>query len=399
MTSNRGNSWHRWLRAARNALVALPHPDRKQRMIWSGLDAAYDRAGEPEPLDLRKDKIVIFSDHHRGRRDGADDFLRCERAYRSALAHYLESGHTLVLLGDVEELWECTLPLPLDNYLEVLELEREFHKAGRLRRFYGNHDLVWSRESIVDDFLAKAMHGPVDVREALRLDVHDGTQRLGEIFLTHGHQGTPDSDLWAPLAMIPVRYVWPRLQRSVKFASTSPARDYELRAGHDHAMFQWAQKQSKGGHPLLLITGHTHKPVFRRRKASGELPRDVPVPTKEEARRALDAARGDGRPASELAELHAMLEYVATEDYGAPPVEIDPPCYFNTGCCSFADGDITALEIADEAITLVRWLNNNGEPLPHLLDTASLSQILDEVAGRTVARQQGGDRSPAMATA
>jgi hypothetical protein len=195
--------------------------------------------------------------------------------------------------------------------------------------------------------------------------------------------------------MFPVRHVWPRLQRKVNFASTSPARDYELRGQHDHAMFHWAKHRAKNGDPIVLITGHTHKPVFRRRKASGAIPSDVRVPSSDEARRALDAARRSGQSASELSKLHAMLEFVATDDYGAPPVEINPPCYFNTGCCSFGDGDVTGIEISDGAITLVRWLNNDDKPLPHVLDTAPLRQILDEVAGRTRVSPPGDGASPA----
>lgn len=393
VAAKKNSGFRRWLTAARNAVAALPHGDRKQRMVMSGLDAAYKRAGEPQPFDVQADSLVIFSDHHRGRRDGADDFIRCERAYRSALAHYLEAGHSLALLGDTEELWECKLPAPLDNYPEVLELERAFATAGRLLRFYGNHDLVWSRPNVVDKFLGKPMGGTVEVRESLRLDLRDGDESFGEIFLTHGHQGTPDSDLWAPVAIIPVRYIWPRLQRSVKFASTSPARDYKLRGEHDGAMLKWAQKRAGRERPVVLITGHTHKPVFRRREESGALPTDAPVPTADEARRALDAARREGRPPSELSKLHAMLEFVATEDYGAPAVEIIPPCYFNTGCCSFGDGDVTGIEIADGRIRLVRWLNNDDKPSPHILDEASLRQIADEVAGRAQAGSISSDQT------
>jgi UDP-2,3-diacylglucosamine pyrophosphatase LpxH len=375
-----------WLRAARNAVVALPHRDRRLRMVMGGLDAAYERAGGPERFDLDTGKLVIFSDHHRGGRDGADDFQRCERAYRSALAYYLEAGHTLVLLGDIEELWECKLPTPLKNYPEVLALERDFAKASRLRRFYGNHDLVWSRPNVVDKFLAGPMGGNVKVREAVRLDLRDGDGSFGEIFLTHGHQGTPDSDLWAPVAMIPVRHVWPRLQRSVKFASTSPARDYKLRGQHDAAMYEWAKRRSEGGHPVVLITGHTHKPVFRRRLASGDVPGDEPVPTVDEARGALDAARRKGQPAGVLSKLRAMLEFVSTKDYGAPAIELSRPCYFNTGCCSFGDGDVTGIEIEGGEIRLVRWPDDHDKPLPQILDHASLREIAGEVAGRPPAQ-------------
>jgi len=381
MPTQRSSAFARWMRAARDAIRAFPHPDRRERMIAYGLDAAYERAGDPEPFDVGDGKIIIFSDHHRGARDGADDFLRCERAYRAALGHYLEAGHTLLLLGDVEELWECRLPAPLQKYAAVLDLERAFAARSRLRRFYGNHDLVWSGANVVERYLARAMDTEVEVQESLRLEVRDGDRRLGEIFLTHGHQGTPDSDLWAPLAMIPVRYVWPALQRSVKFASTSPAIDFNLRAGHDLAMFRWAQARSAARRPLVLITGHTHKPVFRQRKASGDLPGGVTVPSRDEARAQLETARAAGAPPDELAKLRAMLEFVLTDDYGAPPVTIEPPCYFNTGCCSFADGDVTGIEIAGGNISLVRWLDNDDEPRSFTLDSAPLEQILGEVAG------------------
>ena len=149
--------------------------------------------------------------------------------------------HTLALLGDVEELWENPLPAPLDAYPEVLRLERMFYERGRMWRFYGNHDLLWAHKTNVTKYLSDAVGEKVEVREGLKLDVYDGDAKLGQVFLTHGHQGTPDSDLFAPLAMLPVRYVWPALQRKVKFASTSPAEDYALRAGHDEAMFQWAR--------------------------------------------------------------------------------------------------------------------------------------------------------------
>ena len=386
MSAKKSSGLSRWLRAARNAIVALPHSDRRRRMVMGGLDAAYERAAAPKRFDVNEGKLVIFSDHHRGSRDGADDFLRCERAYRSALAYYLEAGHTLALLGDTEELWECKLPAPLDNYPEVLALERDFATAGRLLRFYGNHDLVWSRPNVADRFLTELMGGRVEVHESLRLDLHDGNGSLGEIFLTHGHQGTPDSDLWAPVAMIPVRYVWPRLQRSVKFASTSPARDYKLRGEHDSAMYEWAKGRSEHGHPVVLITGHTHKPVFRRRLASGDVPGDDPVPTVDEAREALDAARREGQAAGVLSKLRAMFEFVATKDYGAPAIELARPCYFNTGCCSFGDGDVTGIEIEGGEIRLIRWLDDGDKPLPQILDHASLREIADEVAGRTPAQ-------------
>src|SRR5262245_21647029 len=99
--------------------------------VKKGLDRAYT---EPQltrrTFDLDADRLVIFSDHHRGTRDGADDFWRCERAYRAALGYYLESGHHLYLLGDVEELWENAPAGPIADYADTLALEGEFLAAG-----------------------------------------------------------------------------------------------------------------------------------------------------------------------------------------------------------------------------------------------------------------------------
>ena len=70
-------------------------------------------------MDKKDLKWIVFSDHHRGRRDRADDFLRCEPAYINALKHYLNEGYTLVLLGDVEEFWENPFWTVMNKYKEI----------------------------------------------------------------------------------------------------------------------------------------------------------------------------------------------------------------------------------------------------------------------------------------
>ena len=51
------------------------------------------------------------------------------------------------------------------------------------------------------------------------------------------------------------------------------------------------------------------------------------------------------------------------------------PCYFNTGCGCYSDGDVTGIEIADGAITLIRFPDDSGAPAPQELEKASLKQI------------------------
>jgi len=74
-----------------------------ERRVRRGLDRSYALAVERK-YELRtgidQARIIIFSDLHRGVRDSADDFLRCEKAYSAALGYYLEAGYTLIVLGD-----------------------------------------------------------------------------------------------------------------------------------------------------------------------------------------------------------------------------------------------------------------------------------------------------------
>ncbi len=47
------------------------------------------------------------------------------------------------------------------------------------------------------------------------------------------------------------------------------------------------------------------------------------------------------------------------------------PCYFNAGCCSFSDGEITGIEIKNGAIGLVKW--NKEER--NLIESENLEEI------------------------
>ena len=99
--------------------------------ISGGLDRAAKHADE-QTFDPATERIVIFSDHHRGTGDQADDFRHCEHAYTAALGYYLEEGYRLFLLGDVEELWEERAQPVIDHYRAVIELEAEFTARGGL---------------------------------------------------------------------------------------------------------------------------------------------------------------------------------------------------------------------------------------------------------------------------
>ena len=226
-----------------------------------------------------------------------------------------------------------------------------------------------------------ALAGPAGGQQALgqggftgRTVTDQGTVR-GTIFLVHGHQGTKMSDKHKGFSRWIVRNVWRNVQRLTGITSTTPARDLELREAHDRAMAAWADQQNTGGRKFILITGHTHRPVFMARRHLDQIAQDIAL-----EEQALAATPGSQAVADRLRALRTELEWVRARDTltTGGPSEARParrPCYFNTGCCAFPDGDVTGIEIVDGEIRLVRWPDDAGRPLPKVLASERLDTI------------------------
>lgn len=345
--------------------------------VINALEAVFQRAIEQEQvegkkvLDLKTSRYIIFSDHHKGARDGADDFRPCERAYNSALAYYDRLRYTLVVLGDVEELWEERPETVLKSYPHTFELEARFHQDGRYLRFWGNHDDAWSHPDLVEKLLQGALGGrPLVVRESLILHVIEEEKELGKLFLVHGHQGTLDSDRIAPISRFLVRWLVRPLQRITRFSFNSPAEDFELRHALDSAMYTWSERQEK----VVLIAGHTHRPVFKS-ESREEVVRKQLLAAETE----LAAGVSNPKLQQQIAELAAELEWILAQNQqsarSAPVMELKKPSYFNTGCCAFFDGDVTGVELCEGEIRLVRWPDDDGAPKPKILAKAKLKDV------------------------
>jgi predicted phosphodiesterase len=366
-------------------VMVLKRSDRLyRREVARGLDAAFANPEVPErSFDLDTGRLVVLSDQHKGTRDGADDFWRSERAYCAALAYYFGAGYHLVCLGDAEELWETLSPQKVirkhNGDGQALSLEARFNAAGRYDRVWGNHDLIWMTARNVATHLGEG--GPFGagfaVNEAVKFNVTAQGEHRGTLFLLHGHQGTADSQVITAFSQPVVRF-FGFLQRRFKRGWNTPASDWALRARHDAAMFAWAKTRSADR--VVLIAGHTHRPVFWDRKR--------PIPTGAEVEQLAGELRADEQadaPSNGSPEKEADLEWARAEQRwgtGSPPPQpIEPPCYFNTGCCSFADGDITGLEIVGGEIRLIRWPNDQGEARPKTLEpaTARLSEVFDGI--------------------
>jgi hypothetical protein len=370
--------------STRKAFQQVVHDDAYRKQVADALDQAYQRAldaegGMTRQIDLATARYIIFSDQHKGARNGADDFRRCERAYNAALAYYYADDYTLVELGDVEELWEERPRPVLAAYQHSLMLSARFHSAGRYLRIYGNHDDAWSFRDQVQRHLTDVYGKELVVYESVRLRVMEGDRERGNLWLVHGHQGTNTSDRFSWLSRWFVRFVWRPIQRLFNISLNTPAKDWLLRERHNIALYGWAAAQAR----LLLIAGHTHRPVFKSKSHALQLLEEL---------RAAETRRSsmphDAREQRKIAELYAELEWVRAQDQDEPGAEgrvgrvvpLERPCYFNTGCCCFADGDITGLEIADGEIRLVRWPNDDDQPKPQILARLGLAEVFDALS-------------------
>ena len=153
---------------------------------------------------------------------------------------------------------------------------------------------------------------------------------------------------------------------------TSPSEDACLRAHHDTLMYEWACTNDK----LILIAGHTHRPIWSSMTHLERLLLEL---------RMLQQIRPPQPIPLDYNEEVARLKKEIAERYEKTPpcddtIKIEPS-YFNTGCCSFSDGDITGIEIAHGQIWLIKWgTNDSGEITRKVLEHSPLTEVFDALA-------------------
>ncbi len=290
------------------------------------------------PLDGRR--YVIFSDLHLGDGSGADDFAPNAGTLYHALNYYYAEGYTVVLLGDIEEFWQFEPSHVAKQYAALYARLRAFGKE-RLCRIYGNHDIEWRGLSDpLRGSSACTYHAP----EALRLTDHADRTRF---FLVHGHQGDRVSDAGIWFSRFFVRLyapIEPYLKRLGLFRHRD-APQTPIVKNYERIFYRWAKAQN-----VLLICGHSHRAIFAAQAYAQQLRDEI----------AALESRKTAAPQVQ-AEVHALQETLNEEiqrGRDITPVEaphIEPgPYYFNTGCGLYRNG-ITALEIADGDMRLVKW--------------------------------------------
>jgi predicted phosphodiesterase len=342
-------------------------PDRKRVFNSLGklknkIEITAGQSGFVIPFDANTSKFIIFSDQHRGRKNGADDFAAAENTYLKALDYYYDQNYHLISLGDSEELWKNTWLQVRKHNTKSFAAEQRFLLKRTFTKIFGNHDLDWEIDPLAPVYLKEAYGLPLVVLEAVMLQTKIADTVLN-IFCTHGHQGDLQSDgNW--FSKFFISKIWAPLQAYLKINPNTPAYDEHLKTEHNRMMYEWSAEQRD----LILITGHTHQPVFESLTHIERLQKKHKQALYEHNKEWAEA-------------LDAEMSWTSRENQSVRQDYLRmKPTYFNSGCCCYADGDITGIEIAEGSIRLIKWDKEKNDITRKILETRSLADILKEIS-------------------
>lgn len=305
------------------------------------------------------DHFIIFSDHHKGAKNGADDFMPAEKNYISALEYYHKQKFHYLALGDCEELWENTIVAVKEHNKPSFDREKLFLERKAFTKIFGNHDLDWDNDPFANLYLESIYGEKISIFEGAILQTNITGNDL-RIFLTHGHQGDlmSDGNLFSKWF---IAKVWAPFQSYLGIKPHTPAYEADLKTEHNRLMYEWSARQKN----TILITGHTHQPVFTSLTHLERLYRDL----------SIARSSGDEEAVNRLEnEINLRRIMGAT----IPDFSAILPGYFNCGCCCFSDGDITGIEISGGKILLIKWKYEESKSKRIILEEIELEKLVSK---------------------
>ena len=344
-----------------------------KRATWEKLSALW-RDEEVRTLETTGRKYAILSDLHLGDGGDADDFHRNEPVLLAALDHYKDEGYALVLLGDIEELWQFDLRRIVERYARTVYSKIRAFGDERVYRVFGNHDYEWGG---YEDPAKASGRQPGIADEALKLKDGNGDPRL---LLVHGHQGSVESEKYAWFSRFFVRLfkgIEP-VARLTGLYGHSSATKSQVTKDYERTLYAWAKKNQ-----VILMCGHSHRAIFASRSyADVLLDRIAALQAENTMSRTRETTRKDNY--REIARLER--DYEDEKEKGRviepPDPDGDPlPCYFNSGCGLYTDG-VTMIEMADGEIRLVKWdRDDTGQPRRQVYNAGDLNDFVEQVTG------------------
>jgi predicted phosphodiesterase len=300
------------------------------------LEQVFHRAVLEEISIDEKSKIVVMSDLHIGDGGKNDDFKPNAKLVKTALHYYLDADYSLVLNGDIEERLRFSLESIYNNWGNVYDIFDAFNRSSRFFKILGNHDLktlLDSRYSTYEGLVFNYNHN--------------------KIFITHGHQ--VDSSI----------LLLERMPKIVDFsfyiANLLGIKNYEdlpksrRNLNIDKKLYNFAKQEG-----IIMINGHTHKPVFESRARKDflveRIEKLIQMYSKTDSKKQRDKIEKVLQKYFE--ELNDIL--AQRKKYFLPDNQISKiftfPCYFNGGSAIGKSG-VTAIEIKKGNISLTHWFD------------------------------------------
>ena len=286
-------------------------------------------------------KVLILSDLHMGNGGRRDEFRRNAQLVRTILGnYYLPEKYSLVLNGDVEELFKFPLDSIDTEWGDFYDLFLKFELNGFFWKTYGNHDAELMDEK--DYRLASSMV------ESLKF--HYGNET---ILILHGHQASVL--LWEtyPIVSRSVVFFLRYIAKPAGIRNFSTAYNSRRRFAIEKSIYEFSN-QAK----IVSIIGHTHRPLFESLSKVDFLNFRI-----EELCRAYPSDDSERRTVIERKISALKIELAACYKRGKKIGlrsglynSLTIPSLFNSGCAIGKRG-ITALEIEGNKIRLVYWYN------------------------------------------
>lgn len=289
-------------------------------------------------------KVLIFSDLHMGNGGRRDEFRRNARLVRLMLRdYYLPGNYSLVLNGDVEELFKFSAASIAEQWSEMYDLFLQFRKNGFLWKTYGNHDadLEFEKNYRLKPYL----------QEAIKFVYGEET-----LLLLHGHQAS--ILLWEtyPLVSRAIILILRYIAKPIGIRNFSTAYNSRRRFAIEKSIYNFSN-QAK----IVSIIGHTHRPLFESLSKVDHLNYRI-----EELCRlySTSAPNERGGIQEQISELKVELDACFSQGKkiglrSGRYNNIVIPSVFNSGCAIGKRG-VTAIEIDGGRIRLVYWFK--GKP-------------------------------------
>ena len=318
-----------------------PHETKKKlKALWDDKNVTV--------LDAAGKNYVVMSDIHLGDGGHADDFHGNEEAMVRALKHYAAKGYSLILLGDIEEFWQFDYERVVGRYQKSVYAAIRAFTDARIFRVYGNHDSEWGAPPDP----TKRNPPKVDrAPQALKIKAANGKTC---VLLVHGHQGSKESDKTSWISRPAVR-LFKHVEPVAKFFGWyghGEATKSMITKDYEKILYQWAKSQK-----VILICGHSHRAIFASQSYLDKLEREMLKIGVRLRKENLDEKTRE-KLLDEMERMRKAIADETTKDRTIARIEsptVDPmPCYFNTGCGLYENG-LTALEIENDIIRLVKW--------------------------------------------